>query len=613
MLSAVNKKVSSFTYLNITQFLGALNDNIYKLLVVFFLIQLQGIENSHLVLAVTGIIFVLPFLLFSAWSGVLADCFSKRNIIVITKVFELVIMILGLISFWLSSKYGCYTVLFLMATQSALFGPSKYGIVREIVGSDEISKANGLMTSFTYLAMILGTFLASFIVDITARNFIVAAVFCVGVAFVGMITSFCIGYTPPSGSHKKIDALFLKDIIHSLRITLRHPSLFAAIMGSSFFLFLAAFMQFNLIPYAVESLHLTDVQGGYLFLITAIGIGTGSFLAGKISGKTAELGLVPLAGLGIILCLYGLDLFSGYFYVSIALLPVCGLLGGIYLVPLDSFIQIASPKRYIGQIIAANNFLSFIGVLAASLLVYVSNTVFGFKADKGFTIVATITVVVNTVMAYQFFDYLTRFIGMVLSRLHFKTTIYGNEEIPESATLYVCSHTAWNDTLLLLGSQRRRMRFFIENEQEHNKWLKFLYRLLRVVLIPEIETLEHKPACLKVIKDTLKRGISVCLFLNIQDLAEFDKLKQAQIVRDILEGTSFPMLGVIIEKGEKYNRVRYFTRLFNKFRIPAAIAFEKVDLDTSLVAKSADNGEVLPNLNFKGKISRKWLLGVGHK
>src|ERR1700722_15406441 len=145
------RKFSSFTYLNITQFLGALNDNIYKLLIVYLFIQVEGIENSPTILAVTGAVFVMPFLLFSASSGSLADRYSKRNIIILTKVLELIIMILGAVAFYYESKIGSYAILFLMAAQSALFGPSKYGIIPEIVPTERISSANGMITSFTFL------------------------------------------------------------------------------------------------------------------------------------------------------------------------------------------------------------------------------------------------------------------------------------------------------------------------------------------------------------------------------------------------------------------------------------------------------------------------------
>lgn len=130
MLPTFIRRISSFTYLNITQFMGALNDNIYKLLIVYLFISIEGMDQKYSILSTTGAIFVLPFLLFSTSSGTMADRFSKRNIIIWTKVLELFIMILGAFAFYYQSKWGAYTILFMLATQSALFGPSKYGILQ---------------------------------------------------------------------------------------------------------------------------------------------------------------------------------------------------------------------------------------------------------------------------------------------------------------------------------------------------------------------------------------------------------------------------------------------------------------------------------------------------
>ncbi len=581
-LASATGGLSSFAYLNATQFLGAMNDNIFKLLIIFFFIQLEGIERSHVVLATTGILYVLPFLLFSSSAGILADRFSKRNIIIATKLLELGIMILGLVSFAYSSKILSYCTLFLLASHSALFSPSKYGILPELLPSDKISKANGMMTSCTYLAIILGTFLASFLLDVTQRNFIIASGFCILFAFIGVVSSASIKYTSPSGSHKELNAHFVSDIYMTLKRVRHEPSLLAAMLGSAFFLFMASYTQLNMIPFAVTSLHLTDVQGGYLFLLTAIGIGTGSIIAGKISGRMVELALTPLAGIGITICFYLLDVFSHNLLICIPLVITIGIFGGMYLIPLDSYVQITSSKQYIGQTVAATTFMSFIGVLCASCLLYIVTEVFGVQADKGFTIVGSITLVVTALYTILFFDYLTRFVGMILSRLHFKITFNGYENIPDTPAVYICTHTAWNDTLLLLGAQRRRMRFFIEHEQDHSKWLKRLYRLLRVVLIPEIEPLEHNPSCLTAIKNTLKNGISVCIFIQDANVeGEFEKLKHARMVREILQDVNCPVLAVHIEKGEKNKKPRLFRRLMNKFRVPAVISFKSIPWDNS--------------------------------
>lgn len=585
-ISAFIRRYSSFTYLNITQFLGAMNDNLYKLLLVYFFIQLHGIENSPTILATTGATFVLPYLLFSSWAGTLADRYSKSEIIVITKVLELVIMLGGLASFIFLSVWGSYVVLFLMGAQSALLCPSKYSILPEIMPKDRISKANGMMTSFTYLAIIVGTFLASFLLDISGRDFIFASICTIIIAVVGVITSLCIEHTSPSGSQKKLNVRIVHEVYRTLKAVRNQPSLIAAVLGSSFFLFLAAYTQLNIIPFAVQSLHLTDVQGGYLFLMTAIGIGTGAMCAGKISGKTVELGLVPLAGIGITICFYLLDIFSDNIFVCVPLVTTIGIFGGMYVVPLDSFVQLSSPKQLIGQVVASSTFLSFCGVLCASGLLFFVSVILGFPADRGFTILGTLTLVVISVYTYLFFDYLSRFVGMILSRLHFKISFMGQENVPEAPAVYVCTHTAWNDTLLLLGAQRRRMRFFIEHEKDHSKWLKKMYRLLRVVLIPEIEPLEHNSDYLTAIRNTLSKGISVCIFIDEKDVnRELLKLQKSHVVQEILKDTH-PLILVRIDKGEKGKQMRFFTRLMNKCRVPATVSFEKVDWNMAAAPSS---------------------------
>lgn len=571
-------RFSSFTYLNVTQFLGALNDNIYKLLIVYFFIQLEGMEYSHEILASTGATFVIPFLLFSAVSGTLADRYSKRDIIVTTKILELIIMGLAVLAFAFQSKWGSYAILFLLATQSAIFGPSKYGIVPELVSKDKISKANGLMTSFTFLAIILGTFLASFLIQMTGRNFIISAIFCTFIGLIGLVASFRIEPTPPAGSKKKINFFFVRQIFQTLKQARQEVSLLPAMLGSAFFLFVGAFTQLNIIPFAVQSLHLSDIQGGYLFFLTALGIGTGALIAGKVSGRIVELGLVPFGALGISICAFLLDFFSNNLFAVIPLVTLLGVFGGIFQIPLDSYIQVASPKQSRGQTVAATNFMSFVGVLLASALIYLNSEVFGLDSDKGFTIIGVLTLIIMVTYTCKFFDYFARFVASILAKLHFRTQIEGQENIPDCPALYICTHRAWNDTLLLLGSQRRRMRFFIENEQGHSSpWMEKLYKLLRVVFIPDIEPITKNQNCLTAIQDTLKKGISVCIFIESWDVTtEVEKLHQTSPFNHILEEANYPIIPVRIEKGIKQSGFPIFKRILKRIHVPASISFGNV-------------------------------------
>ncbi len=579
MLKFLIDRISSFTYLNLAQFLGAMNDNIYKLLIVFFLIGLEGIGNSGTILSITGAVFVIPFLLFSAVSGTLADRYSKSTIIILTKILEVITMAIGLLGFILEWKIGSYLILFLMATQSALFSPSKYGILPEILPNDKISRANGMMSFFTYLAIILGTFFASFLTDVTGRNFVIGGIFCVLIAIIGMVASFFISYTPPAGSSKRLTFSFLSEIYQTLKeIWFKVPApgvLLSSMASSSYFLFFGAFIQLNLIPYAVQDLGMTDVQGGYLFLVTALGIGVGSYLAGRISGTSVELGLIPLACFALGGGCFLLEAFAGHPEVIFVLVAILGVAGGLFLVPLDSYIQLGSPPQLRGQVIAATNFFSFVGVLLASCFLFLFTNVLQISPSQSFAMIGMITLAFATLLLYQFFDFLTRFVGMLLSRLHFRTTYSGLEKIPESPAIYVCQHTAWNDTLLLLGAQNRRIRFFIQEVQDHSLFMKKLYYLLRIVHVPEVEQLENNRKCLDAIKTTLRRGISVCIFVKNNDLeGTIEQLKHSWAFQEILDEFNQSIIPVIIDKSPKEPEPSsLIRRLLKKTHWPASIHF----------------------------------------
>ncbi len=512
----IRKLLGPFGFLNCTQFLGAMNDNIYKLLIVYCFIALEGKEASTKILASVGAIYVLPFLFLSSTAGTMADRYSKRSIIVIVKIVECCVMILGSISFYLGSKLLAYTALFLLACHSAIFAPCKYGIVPEIVPPDRISKANGILTSCTYTAIIVGTFLASFLTDITDRHFVYASLAAVLFALLGIYFSLQIPKTAPSGSQKEISPRFITELFHNLRLIFRQPSLLSAVLGSAFFLFVGSYAQLNMIPFALEALHLTDVQGGYLFLLTALGIGAGSLLAGKLSGRTVELGLVPIGGYGIACCFLLLHLFQNWVALEIVLVGLIGVFGGIYLVPLDSYIQLASPKTIRGQVIATTNFLGFFGVLLSAGMLYFLSEILGLRATKGFFVVGIITLIYVTGITIAISGYVTRFFYMMLARFRYKAIVHGKDSLQGHApAIFFSTLPAWPWAAILTGSQSRRMHVFVLPEMQAKlPWYKKLHHFFskqREIL--SHEELDPDSKIGRDIRDAVERGTSVALFL----------------------------------------------------------------------------------------------------
>lgn len=452
MIFILKKKDSRFHslyFLNITQFLGALNDNIVKYLIVFFLIQVQGISNTNTILLWVGVIYVTPFLIFSPLAGLLADLFSKQRLIVLLKMSEIVITLFGFFTFLWSNTIACYIFLFLLSIHSSIFSPAKYSIIPELVSASSIPKANGIISAFTYFAMILGGFFASFITQITKYNFTFCALVPLTIATLGFIASLKISSTHPAKFHEKniFHYMVFSEIIKTLQMCRKKEHLISIMLSNAFFLFLGAFFQLNIIPFSIHSLHLSSIGGGYLFPITALGIMLGAFLAGKFLQNRIEIGLSYLALFGLSICciLLPLAIFS-YFFVII-LLFLIGLAGGLFIVPLDSFIQTYSPEGHLGKVAASLNFLSFFGVFIAPLLLYFFNSSLGFSAATSFLIIGVITAIIAITMILQSLREVLRFIGKI-----FYSTHPPFPSIPENTpACYIVYPLSWKSVLFLLG------------------------------------------------------------------------------------------------------------------------------------------------------------------
>ncbi len=502
------KRISSFVYLNITQFLGALNDNIFKSVIVFLLISIMGVDKVTLIMVLSGATFIVPFLLFSIPAGVLADKLSKRNITIFTKILELAVMLLGLLAFTARSSWGSLVVLFLMATQSAIFGPSKYGIVPELVPYNRITPANGVLTGLTVIATIAGTFLASALTDLSHHNFPLIAGFCILVAVLGLAASLCIGYTSPGGSKRKMTLRIVTELIRVLKRSRTENYLFAALFGSSYFYLFGAFIQLNIIPFSVDTLGLTAVQGNYIFAISAVGIALGAYSAGHICGGRSELGLSPFAALGLSVLLLILPWVDHSLPLTIATVFILGICGGIFLVPFDAYIQAVSQERHRGQNIAVSNLLSFIGVAIAVVLLYVLGPLLGLSPLQGFIVLAFITLGVGFLLLWRLSDTVVRLVARFLLKKALHPTVVGQTALGgERSALILCTSAIWKEALLLMYAiETRYIRFFVAASLSHKASDRILCRLAKAKLYTG--DLRESGECLLT---SLERGYAVVI------------------------------------------------------------------------------------------------------
>jgi acyl-[acyl-carrier-protein]-phospholipid O-acyltransferase/long-chain-fatty-acid--[acyl-carrier-protein] ligase len=519
----------SLHFLNASQFCGVLNDNIFKLVIAYLLIEIQGHKSASAILSTAGAIFVIPFLLFSSAAGVLADRFSKQRLLIAMKAFEICVMALALFAFGFQSVWGSYTLLFLLATHSALYGPSKYAIISELVPQDRISRANGLITSFTYLGMIFGTFLASFMTEVTDRNFVLVAGFCLVIAVAGFFSSFGVRYTPPQGSTKKIKLFFFKEIYQTLKFCQTKSHLLVAICGAAYFLFIGAFTQLNIIPTAIESLNLSPTAGGYLFLSTAFGIAFGSYIAGKLTRKRVDLGLPCLAGLFISLILVLVSVFSTHLVTVVVLLVLLGIFGGLFIVPFDTFVQLFSPDERRGQVIAANNFLSFCGVLLASFMLYFYSQIMEVSAAAGFAFTGFMTLIATFLLISRLSDIVLPYFAKISLQPLFRPQAEHLSLIDQHPTaILVLKDATWMKLFLIMVFIPKMHVFVRQPTNRRFPWFNWLFYSLHI--IPSDESYEP---LVQAAKESLTEEALPCIMMPTSKLPEI--LEPATAIESLLK------------------------------------------------------------------------------
>ena len=500
-----------FYWMATTAFLGAFNDNIFRwMMITFLLVRLEGEMSPKSIMAWGSAVFVIPFLLFIAAAGNGADRFSKQRIIFLTKCMEVGVMLLGCVAFYTQNIYFLYCIVFFMSAQSAFFSPSKYGILPELVGNERLSKANGMLEMFTYIAIILGTVLGFNLSKLAGDRHGTYALICVGIAGIGILTSIGIPKTVAAGGRNKASWLVVKDIWNTLYEIRGQRLLIIAVIASAAFLFIGGFVQNNIVEYGTDTFNLKVHQSSFLYLVAALGIGIGSVFAGKISGCRIELGLVPLGGVGMTLSMLLLGLVPGSWTAICILLFILGFSGGLFTVPLHAFIQKESPNERRGEVLAASSFLSWVGVLISAGVLLLLDAA-KVSASVCFFLFGLFALVLSIAMIRVLPDFFARLMFLIVTRFIYRIKTVGCENVPaEGGALIVSNHVSWVDGLLIMATQPRPVRFLIAREYYNMWWIKPVMKLGRMVPI------SHRPKeivkAFEEAREHLANGDLVCIF-----------------------------------------------------------------------------------------------------
>lgn len=554
----------SFLGLLITQFLGAVNDSMFRWLVVP--IGKQIVEPGHEAMALSAGLacFVLPYVLLAAPAGYLADRFSKRTVIIGCKVAEVIIMALGIGAVLTGNIYAMFAVVAVMGSQSALFGPSKFGSIPEIVREDRISAANGLVGMTTVLAVVVGTIGGTLLYEVTKGTgaegellapghhmWWISAAALIGVAVAGWAASLIIGPLRAANPTRTFPWNAPQQTVRDLVTLGSSRPLLRASFGCAAFWSLAALAQMNVDLFAEKALGVGQIHAGVLLAILALGVGVGSVLAGIWSAGRVELGIVSLgaAGIAISAILLSLvpsgngDAISGAYFCACLGLFMLGTSAGLYDIPIQAFLQHRSPKKSRGSILAANNFITFSAMLVSAGLFWLWSDVMELEPRTIFLILGVITVPGFLYIVWLLPSASLRCFVWLLSHTIYRVRVEGDDHVPaEGGALLVANHVSWIDGVLMVLHCRRWPRMVIFADFANWWWLRRLTK--DAGAIPIKPGKRSVVESIRTVRQALNDGEIVCVFPEggITRTGEMDEFRPGFL--SMLKKTDVPLIPV---------------------------------------------------------------------
>ena len=583
------------------QFLGALNDNLFKqALVILLAYQTASFTtlSSDTLQNLAQALFVLPFFLFSATAGQIADKYEKSTLITVTVAIELACMALGTVGLLTRNISLLLVSLFLGGLQSALFGPVKYAILPQHLREHELVGGNGLVEMGTSVAILVGMMLGGWMVTQPGWGVAGVGVLTMAISALGIALSRAIPKAPAADPGLRVSWNPLTETWRNLEFARRSRTVFLSILGISWFWFYGSMLVTQFPNLSRNILMGSEHIVTLLLVVFSIGIGAGSLLCERLSGHKVEIGLVPFGSIG--LTLFGLDLgwtaaahlpFSG---VGIALAPMdigeflkdsrhwrlladlagIGLFGGFYIVPLYALIQTRSEASHRSRIIAANNILNAVFMVAAAGLAIVL-----FAAGITIPQLFAVTALMNAAVAIYIFllvpEFLMRFMVWMLIHSVYRLEKAGLERIPEEGpAIVVCNHVSFVDALVITAACRRPIRWVMYYKIFRIPLLSFFFRTVRAIPIAgskeDPRMLEQAYA--SVAKE-LAAGELVGIFPEGSLTQDGDIAEFRGGVMKMLEKTPVPVVPMALSGlwrslfARNRHNLRYLNRLFPRIRL----------------------------------------------
>jgi 1-acyl-sn-glycerol-3-phosphate acyltransferase len=515
-----------------TQALGAFNDNAFRnamVMLVAFQMALPDAEVS-LYTNLAPALFILPYFLFSATAGQIAEKFEKTRLIRYVKLFEIVAMVVAAVGFFTHHISLLLVVLFLMGMHSTMFGPIKYSILPQALERDELVGGNALVEMGTQLAMLAGMIIGNSLMLIAGFGTLAASLTTIAIAVTGYFVSRSIPAAPATAPELKFNWNPLSETWRVLKLTHEDRAIFNAVLGISWFWFFGTVMIAQLPNYTRHVLGGDGSVNTLALTLFSIGTGVGSLLCERLSGKRVEIGLVPMGAFG--LTVFAVDLFfahpamaagaprdwmgflaaPGAWRVAMDLTMI-GAFAGFYVVPLFAFVQSRAPRERLSRIIAGNNIVNALLICAASAF-GIGLTMLGLSVPTIFLITGLINIAVAVYIFTLVPEFMMRFITWVLVHTLYRVRVDGLKNVPdEGAALVVCNHVSFMDPLILMASVRRPMRFVMYYKIFNIPVLNFVFRTAKAIPIAgRHEDEAQLVRAFELIDQALAAGEVVCIF-----------------------------------------------------------------------------------------------------
>jgi len=517
-----------------TQFLGAMNDNVFKNGMIIFMafggMTLRGMDSNLLVNA-AGAVFILPFVMFSAFAGQLADKYEKTRVIRGVKIFEIVVMALAAVGFVTANLGILFVCLFAMGLHSTLFGPVKYAIMPQALQRDELVGGNALVESGTFVAILVGTIVGGVVVAMKPSGPMFVAAVTIIVAVIGYLVSRSIPAAAATDPSLKLNWNPFTETANNLRLAAKNIVVWRSMLGISWLWFYGAMLLNQFANMSKDVLGGNEQVATLLLAVFAVGVAVGSLMCERLSGKKVEIGLVPFGSIGM--SVFAIDLY----FATKGLQPVgqsgamefigksehwrvvfdlfmLSVSGGLYSVPLYALIQERADESHRSRIIAANNIMNAIFMVTSAVLAIALIKFAGFDVPK---LILTIGILNALVALYIYSltpEFLLRFTCWILISFVYRLRVKGLENIPDKGpVIVVANHVSYVDALVISAACRRPIQFVMDHTIFKTPGLAWVFRQMKAI---PIASAKDNPAMMERafdrVNQALAEGEVVCIF-----------------------------------------------------------------------------------------------------